>query len=274
MKYSLDISNFLEEIPSLSHPTVFLYFFALITEEGFLISPCYPLEFCIQMGISLLFSFAFLFLFFSQLFVRPPQTTFLHFAFLHFSFLRMVLITASCMMLQTFIHSFSCTLSDLIPRIYLSLPLYNCKLFDLGIREWSSGFPYFLQLKSEFGNEEFMIWATVSFQSYFCWLHTTFPSLAAKNEIILILVLTILWCPCVELSLALLEEGVCCDQCVLLAKLLAFALLHCVLLDQTCLLLQVSLDFQLSHSSPLWCQEEGSACSVHLFPVPKFIGNR
>ena len=41
MKYSLGISNFLEEISSLSHSIVFLYFFVLITEEGFLISPCY-----------------------------------------------------------------------------------------------------------------------------------------------------------------------------------------------------------------------------------------
>ena len=32
----------------------------------------------------------------------------------------------------------------------------------------SSGFPYFLQFKSEFGNKEFMIWATVSSQSCFC----------------------------------------------------------------------------------------------------------
>ena len=44
MKFSLGISNFLEEISSLSHSIVFLYFFALITEEGFLISPCYFLE--------------------------------------------------------------------------------------------------------------------------------------------------------------------------------------------------------------------------------------
>ena len=36
MKCSLDISNFIEEISSLSHFVVFLYFFALITEEGFL----------------------------------------------------------------------------------------------------------------------------------------------------------------------------------------------------------------------------------------------
>ena len=38
---SLDISNFLNGISSLSHSTVFLYFFALSIEEGFLISPCY-----------------------------------------------------------------------------------------------------------------------------------------------------------------------------------------------------------------------------------------
>ena len=52
------ISNFLEEISSLSHSNVFLYFFALNIEEGFLISPFYSLELCIQMGISFLLSFA------------------------------------------------------------------------------------------------------------------------------------------------------------------------------------------------------------------------
>ena len=54
MKYSLGISNFLEETSSLSHSIVFLYFFALIAEEGFFISPCYSLELCIQMLISFL----------------------------------------------------------------------------------------------------------------------------------------------------------------------------------------------------------------------------
>ena len=48
MKPSLGISNFLEEISSLFHSIVFLYFFAFIIEEGFLISPCYSLELCIQ----------------------------------------------------------------------------------------------------------------------------------------------------------------------------------------------------------------------------------
>ena len=67
MEYSLGVSNFLEEISSLSHSIVFLYFFALITEEGFLISPCYSLELCIHMRVSFLFSFAFHFSFHSYL---------------------------------------------------------------------------------------------------------------------------------------------------------------------------------------------------------------
>ena len=55
-----------------------------------------------------------------------------HFAFLHFFFLGMVSITTSCTVSQASIHSSSGTLSDLVPWIYLSLPLYNCKGFDLG----------------------------------------------------------------------------------------------------------------------------------------------
>ena len=60
MKCSPGISNFLEEISSLSHSVVFLYFFALITEEGF-IFPSYSVELCIQVVISFLLSFAFSF---------------------------------------------------------------------------------------------------------------------------------------------------------------------------------------------------------------------
>ena len=69
---------------------------------------------------------------------------------------------------------------------------------DLIWSEWSSGFPYFLQFKSELGNKEFMVWATVSSWSCFCWLYRASPSLAAKNIINLISVVTICWCPCVE----------------------------------------------------------------------------
>ena len=96
----------------LYHSIVFLCFFALLTEEGFLISPAilgtlnsneyiFPFLVCLSL------------LFFSQLFVRPPQTTIL--PFLYFFFLGMVLITASCTMSQTSAHSSLDTLSNLIP---------------------------------------------------------------------------------------------------------------------------------------------------------------
>ena len=52
----------------------------------------------------------------------------------------------------------------------------------------------------------------------------------------------------------LLEEGICYDQYIVLAKLLAFALLHFVFQGQTCLLLQVSLDFLIC--IPVPCDEK------------------
>ena len=83
MKSSLGISNFLEEISSLSSFIVFLYFFALITEKGFLIPPCYSLELLLYSnGYIFPFLLCFLLLFFSHLFVRPSQTAILLFAVL------------------------------------------------------------------------------------------------------------------------------------------------------------------------------------------------
>ena len=60
MNFSSDISNFLEEISSLS-PSVFFYFFASFIEEGLLISPCYSLELYIQLDIPFIFSLSFFF---------------------------------------------------------------------------------------------------------------------------------------------------------------------------------------------------------------------
>ena len=77
MKCSLGISNVLEEISSLSHSVVFLYFFALITEEAFLISPCYSLELCIQMLIIFPFLLCFSLLFTAICKASPDS----HFAF-------------------------------------------------------------------------------------------------------------------------------------------------------------------------------------------------
>ena len=98
-----------------------------------------------------------------------------------------------------------------------------------------------------------MIWATVSSRSYFCWLYRASPSLAAKNIINLISVLTIWWCPCVESSLVFLEDGVCYDQCVLLAKLCQP--LPCFILYSRAKLACYSrylFDFLLWHSNSLW----------------------
>ena len=92
-----------------------------------------------------------------------------------------------------------------------------------------------------------MIWATVSSRSCFCWLYRASPSLAAKNIINLISLLTIWWCPCVESVLpCVVGRG-----CFLGKTLLAVDLLHSVLQGQICLLLQVFLDFILLNSSPL-----------------------
>ena len=104
MKCSLGISNYLEEISSLSHSIVSLYFFALIPEEGFL------------SFLAILWNSAYkwVYLYFSPLLFTSLLFTAIwkassesHFAFLHFFFLGMVLIPVSCTMLQTSVHSSS-----------------------------------------------------------------------------------------------------------------------------------------------------------------------
>src|SRR5574337_864157 len=95
MKSSLGISNFLEEISSLSRSIVFVYCFALIAEEGFLSL------------LAILWNSAFKWVYLS--FIPLLFTSLLftaickassdsHFVFLHFFFLGMVLIPVSCTM--------------------------------------------------------------------------------------------------------------------------------------------------------------------------------
>ena len=86
-KHSFPISNFLEAISGLHHSNVFLYFFALITRKAFLKPLLAILWNSAFRCVCLSFLLCLLLLFFSKLFVRPSQTT-----FLHFFFLRMVLI--------------------------------------------------------------------------------------------------------------------------------------------------------------------------------------
>ena len=126
MKCSPRISNFLKEILNLPHSIVFLCFYALIMRKCFLFLLSILWN-CAFKWVYFSFSPLLLLLSFSQLFIRPPQKT-----ILPLFFLGMVLITASCTVSRTSVHSSSGTLSDLIPSIYLSFPLYNNKAFDLG----------------------------------------------------------------------------------------------------------------------------------------------
>ena len=108
MKCSLCISNFLEEISSLSHSVVFLYFFALITEEAFLslLAILWNSAFrCLYLSFSpLLFTS----LLFTAICKASPDS---HFAFLHFFSMGMVLILVSYTVSRTSVHSSSGSLS-------------------------------------------------------------------------------------------------------------------------------------------------------------------
>ena len=113
---------------SLVFPILLFLLFLCIDHWGrFLISPCYSLGLCIQMGISaspldsLLFS------------TICKSSLDNHFAFLHFSCLgwSWSLPLVKCHKLPSIVLQALC-LSDLIPWIYLSLPLYNHKGFALG----------------------------------------------------------------------------------------------------------------------------------------------
>ena len=100
LKCSLGISSFLEEISSLSQSIVFLYFFFCIGHWERL-SYLSLLFFGTLHSNGCIFPFllCFLLLFFSKLFIRPPQKTISPFCI--FFPLGMVLITASCTMSQT-----------------------------------------------------------------------------------------------------------------------------------------------------------------------------
>ena len=216
MKYSLGISNFLEDIsvfPILLFSSISLH---------------WSLKKAFLSLLAILWNFPFKWMYLS---ISPmPFTSLLfsaickassdkYFAFLYFFFLGMILILPHIQVYEPLsIVLQALCLSDLIPWIYLSLPLYNHK----GFRSYLNGlvvFPIFFNFSLILA-KEFMIWATISSQSCFCWLFRASPSLAAKNIINLISLLIMWWCPwwC-SLLLGCWKEGVCYDQCILLAKL-------------------------------------------------------
>ena len=91
---------------------LFLLFFGTLHSNGYI----FPFFLCLSL------------LFFSRLFVRPLQATILPFCI---SFLGMVLITVSCTMSWTSIHSSSGTLSIRSSPLHLFVTLYSHKRFDL-----------------------------------------------------------------------------------------------------------------------------------------------
>ena len=115
---------FLKRSLGLSHSVVFFYFFlhwslwkAFLTlhSNGYI----FPFLLCLSL------------LFFSHLFIRPPQTTILPF-YISFSWgWSWSLPPVQCHEPPSIVLQALC-LSDLNPWIYFSLPLYNCKGFDLG----------------------------------------------------------------------------------------------------------------------------------------------
>ena len=127
MKYPLGISHFLEELANLSHlfpPFLFIDHWFSLSCISLLFFGSLHSHGCISFSI---LSFTFLF----TAICKASSDN--HFAFLHFFFLGVVLITACCtnhkppsIVLQAL------CLSDLIHWIYLSIPLNNCKEFDLG----------------------------------------------------------------------------------------------------------------------------------------------
>ena len=170
---------FLEEISSLSHSVDFLYFFALIGEEGFLISPCYSLELCLQIDVSFLFTLPFISVF-------------------------SVICKAS---------------SD-----NLSLNLVIRSLWSEPQSVPTLVFP---------DSTEFLhLWLQRNNQTDFSIDHLVMSMCRVVSCVV--------------------RRGCLLWPVHSLGKtLLALALLHSVLQDQICLLLQVFLDFLLLHSSPL-----------------------
>ena len=109
MKYSFDISNFPEEISSLS-PSIFLCFHYSL-EKAFLSLLLFSGTLHL-VGCNFPFLPCFLLLFLPQLFVKPPQTTTLPSCKENFFFFGMVLFAASCTVLRTSVQGILFTRSN------------------------------------------------------------------------------------------------------------------------------------------------------------------
>ena len=148
MKCSLDISRFPEEISNLSHSIVFFYFLCIIH----LRRPSYLYLLFSETLHSVCFLSCLSLFFFSQLFIKPPQTTnspsCISFSLGWFWSLPPV----QCYKYPSLVLQALC-LPDLIPWISSSPLLYNHKGLYLGHTWWPRNFSYFLQFKPELCNK-------------------------------------------------------------------------------------------------------------------------
>ena len=145
MKYSLNISHFLEEISSLSSSNDFPVFLCMdhwgrLSSLSFLFFGTLSSN-----GYIFLFLLCFSLLFFSELFVRPPQIIISPFC-IYFSWgLSCTLSPVQCHEPPSIVHQ-AIYLSDIVSQIYFSLPLYNHK----GFKSYLNGlvaFPTFFNLR-------------------------------------------------------------------------------------------------------------------------------
>ena len=154
--------------------------------------------------------------------------------------------------IQTSIRNSSRTLSDLIPESIWSFHCIIIQGLISVIPEWSSDFPYFLQFKSEFGNKEFMIWATSQLPVLLLLTVQSFSIFGCKEYNQSYFSTDYLVMPMCRVFSCVVGRGCLLWSVRSLSKtLLAFALLCFVFQGQICLLLQAFLHFLLLHSSPL-----------------------
>ena len=243
MKCSLGMFNFLEEIFSLSSLPLhwmlrkaFLSLLAILWNSAF------------KWVYFFLFSFSFSFLF-SHLFVRPPQTTILPFSIsFSWGWSWSLLPVQYHKPLSTVLQALS--LSNLILWIYLSLPLYNCKGFKSylnGLVVFPTSFNFSLNLATgvhDLSHSQLLVLFLLTVQSFFIFGCKEYnQSDFGVDHLVMSM--------CRIFSCVVGKGCLLWPVCSLGKTLLAFALLHSVFQGQICLLLQVSPDFLLLHSSPL-----------------------
>ena len=242
MKYSLGISNFLEGISSLSHSIFFSILLHCSLKKSFL-SLLAILWNCAFRWIYLSFSpLPFTSLLFSAICKASSGN---HFALLHFFFLPWFWLLPLIQCYKPLSIVLQALYLYLIPWMYCHFYYTIIKDLIYVISEWPRIFPTFFNINLNFAIRS-------------SWSE---PQLASGLVFVDCIERLHLWLQricsvwfrywpsmCRVISFVVGRGCLLWPACSLGKTLLAFVLLHFVLQGQTCLLLQVSLDFLLLHS--------------------------